>query len=65
MTVGVTVHDKMSDLRPNGARGMGKNLGKSAAKKALMARNWGEQSNSNLEDTIKLIGLASEQHLVI
>jgi len=43
----------------------GQDLGKFATKKALMARNWGEQSNLNSKGAIKLKGLASEQHLVI
>jgi len=43
----------------------GKDLGKSTAKEALMAQNWGQWLNLNSKGVIKLKGLASEKHLVI
>lgn len=61
VNIGVTIHDMMSNLRQKGVD----SLGQSAAKKALMAQNWGEQLNLNSKRTIKLQGLTTRQHLFI
>lgn len=71
VTIGVTIHDRMSNLRPNRVGGghsrhaLWARFEKSATKKAFMARNWGEWLNLNSKGTIKLTGLASKQHMVI
>lgn len=60
VTVGVTVHDKMSNLRKKGA-GSGQlrhelraRFKAIYAKKALISQNWGERSNLNSKGAIKL-----------
>ena len=58
VTIPVTVHDKISNLRQRGAGGrqlrheLELDLGRSTAKKAFMTQKWGEWSNSNSKDAI-------------
>ena len=69
--VGVTVHDKMSDLRPNGVGGgnlrqkLWARFGKIYHQETIDGLKWGERLNLNSKGAIKFKGLSSEQHLVI
>lgn len=63
--IGVTVHDKMSNLRKKGAgdrqlrHELRARFGTICTKNALMTKKWGEQSNSNSKYSIKLPRLAT------
>lgn len=71
MTVGITIHDKMSNLRPNGVGGgnlrheLWERFWKIYHQRSINGLKLGERSNSNSKGAIKLKGIASEQHLVI
>lgn len=66
VTVDITIHDGMLNIRPNGVGGrylthmLWARFGKSATKEALMNQIWGEQSNSNTKSAKKYKGFPSK-----
>jgi len=71
VTVGVTIHDGMLDLRPNGVGDehlrfyLWARCGKIFRQESINGPKLGEQLNLNSKGAIKHKGLASKEHLVI